>query len=74
MAVVSDLTLAYQRGRRLWRMGKPRPPRPDDEDDCTSAEFWCWCGYMTARGVDYLKRCELAEKMGGDSEKVRPTG
>lgn len=72
--VVSELELAYERGRRAWHTRGARPPRPADENDCTSAEFWCWCGYMTARGADYLKRCELAEKMGGDRETVQPTG
>lgn len=56
--------LAFARGRRNWRIGRPAPIIDPDgwvEDD-THAE---WLGWMFARGVDYLRRRAIAERING---------
>lgn len=73
MSVVSPARLAFERGQKLWAARKPRPPRPADDDDMSPA-FWEWCGYMTARAVDWNNRRRIAEQVGGDPDRVRPVG
>ena len=73
MSVVSPSRLAFERGQKMWADRKPRPPRPTDDDDMSQA-FWLWCGYMTARGVDWNRRMRLAKQLGGKPETVEPVG
>lgn len=74
--VVDSRIVEYQRGQRLWRAGRPRPPSPEacGDPDVVTPSGWLWMGWMTARGCDYMDRVEIARRVAGDdaAERIRP--
>jgi hypothetical protein len=61
--VISPRFLQYQRGEKLFRDGKPCPPKPSDE--CTGLEphSILWIGYRVAKAMDFMKRCDVARAL-----------
>lgn len=62
-ATVSAPMLWYKRGQKLWKDGKPCPPKPSDE--CTGLEdhSLLWIGWRVACAMDHMDRCEVARRL-----------
>ena len=64
---LSERNFSYRRGAAAWKRGEACPPEPASE---VGAEFEFWLGWRMACGVDFLRRRDLAERMGDDPERV----
>ncbi len=71
--VVSHQMFLFEKGRRMWRDGEPRPAVGREVDGLPDDTGLMWLGWMMARGVDWFKRREVMEKLGIDGEpKIAP--
>lgn len=66
--LVPSQRLAFERGRRMFRLQQKRPPGHALADTCTFE----WLGYMAERAADCMARQKICELLGGNPEKVRP--
>jgi hypothetical protein len=60
----------FESGRAAYRIGRPMPPRPDDDDD-KSPVFFHWAGYMLERAKK-LKECFMIEQALTDPDDFDP--
>jgi len=61
--------VAYARGRKLFKDGKPRPDEPTDDDvNGMSVSFCVWLGWMVERASAYFERRRVMEILGVSDE------
>lgn len=64
---VTKVTPGYMRflkGQSDFKNGLPSPPRPADDDPCTSLESAQWLGWMFQRGLGLMKQARVKEMLG----------
>lgn len=61
--IIDRRVLAYQRGRKMRREGKPCPPKPGD-DDTDDLACSLWIGYRIEIATEHFKACDVAERLG----------
>lgn len=61
--VVSNARLMYEKGEKLFRDGKPCPPKPSDDCNGNEPHSLLWIGYRVAKGMDWMCRREIAAKL-----------
>lgn len=68
MRMLKGRSFQFARGARAWERGEPCAWVPlHDAGDV----FEFWSGWRMACAMDYLRRCEIAEQMGDDRDRVR---
>lgn len=62
--VISERELAFYRGRKMRRDGKPCPPKPADECDGTEPESLLWIGWRVEMMIEF-ESAERAARLVG---------
>lgn len=66
--VISPRVLAYFRGGKAFKDGKPCPPRPPDDSQCTEPHEIEWLGWMVARAEGMERRRQVMNALGVDGD------
>ncbi len=63
---MSDLIQAgFERGRRDYCNGKPRPKSPPEDGSVTSPDHTAWYGWMVERAIQWMRARDTYEMLTG---------
>lgn len=62
--VIDERFMAFERGRKMRRDGKPCPPKPSDDCDGTELHAALWIGYRVELNDEHSKKCAAADLLG----------
>ncbi len=69
--IISERYLAFSRGKKMRKNGEISPPKPANEEDIQSLEFWTWCGYRVQLADEFFKIKRAAELCGAEVPELK---